>query len=228
MTTDTNQPESTTPVEAKKCLLGKCNCTTIFNIAISVALVVLFALHFTGIGQGSCRLIGSNRADTNQVDVNANLRIAYINSATLMQDYELAIQLRAEFETERTRLTGELGRRQRSFQADVERFQREVQTGAITSTAAQARERDLMQMQQELVQLNETYTNRLMQKEVEMNQQLLDALNEFLVRFNADGNFDYVLGMAQGGGILYAAEQHDITLEVLTRLNEEFLANRAQ
>ena len=229
MTTETNnQHTNPSTSESKQGFLSKCNTGTMLTTIAAIGLLGLYVLHFTGIGQGAIRLGEARQEAQDLKEVDAGIRIAYINSQILMQDYALAIQLRADFEEERTRLTNELGRRQRSFQAEVERFQREVQTGAITSTDAQIKERQLMQQQQELMQLNETYTNRLMQKEADMNQELLDALNEFLARFNAERNYDYVLGMAEGGGILYAADRHDITAEVLVKLNEEYQAARTE
>lgn len=229
MTTETNPQNPNAPAtETRKSSTPKSNLNSILPIVALIGLLGLYLLHFTGIGKGVINLGQGQQAAEDQQAVEAGLKIAYINSATLMQDYELAIQLRTDFEAERTRLTNEMSRRQRSFQNEVERFQREVQSGAISSSSAQAREQELMQQQQELVQLNETYTNRLMQKEMDMNQELLDAINEFLIRFNAERNFDYVLGMAEGGGILFASEKHNITTEVLTKLNEEYLARAAE
>jgi len=229
MTTETNPQNTNAPeVETRKSSTPKCNLNSILPIVALIGVLALLVLHFTGIGKGVINLGAGQQTTEGQQAAEAGIRIAYINSAILMQDYELAIQLRTDFEAERTRLTNELSRRQRSFQNEVERFQREVQSGSISSSSAQAREQELMQQQQELVQLNETYTNRLMQKEVDMNQELLDAINEFLIRFNAERNFDYVLGMAEGGGILYAAEKHNITDEVLAKLNEEYLARETE
>jgi|GEM_PF-214125 len=229
MRTEANQQNTIAPVnETRRSFTPKSNLNSILTIVALIGLLGLYVLHFTGIGKGVINLRAGQQTTEGLQAAEAGIRIAYINSATLMQDYELAIQLRRDFEAERTRLTNDLTRRQRSFQNEVERFQREVQSGAISSTNAQIREQELMQQQQEIVQLNETYTNRLMQKEIAMNQELLGAIHEFLTRFNAERNFDYVLGMAEGGGILYAAERHNITAEVLTRLNEEYLARQTE
>jgi len=225
MTTEIKyQKSGTSPEETKKCIFKRIGAFTYVNILLLLGLIALYALHFTGFG-----IVGKGTVMPQQGDQANNInavsaRIAYIDSELLMENYEFAIKLRADFEIERTRMENDLGRRQRSFQTEVEQFQRDVQSGMANIELAQAKERELMQRQQELIQLNETFTNRLMQKEVEMNQQLLDKLSEFLKRYNVEYGFDYILGFSPGGGILYANTQHDITNDVLAKLNAEYQA----
>jgi adenine deaminase len=76
---------------------------------------------------------------------------------------------------------------------------------------AQRKEQELMQMRDDLMQLNDTYTSRLMTKELEMNTELYGKITELLDRYSKEAGYDYILGFSIGGGILYASAQHDIT-----------------
>lgn len=221
MTTEdqnTNQEQTIPAVE--KPAERKVNYTTVINLVLFIGLIILYGLYFFGVrGSGKKEDI-SNLAEK-VFEGTAN--IAYISSDSLMAHYELAIKMRQEFEQEQKNLENDLSRRQRNFQSEVEKFQRDIQAGTISIELAQAKEQELMQTQQELYQLNDSFSSRLMQKEMEMNNELLENITEFLSRYNKDFNYDYILGFSRGGGILYAKDQHDITIDVLTRLNEEYL-----
>lgn len=194
----------------------------IINIVLFFGLIALYAMHF------------STRTDEDTVAKGTIERkideafnaIAYVDNEVLMEDYMFAIELRNDFEAEQRRLENDLDRRQRNFQMAVERFQREIQAGTIGMEEAQLKEQELMQQQQDLIQLNETYRDRLARKEFEMNSELLDKISDFLERYNEDKGYDFILGYAKGGGILYARDAHDITREVLRLLNEEYDANQ--
>ncbi|HSV88854.1 MAG TPA: OmpH family outer membrane protein [Bacteroidales bacterium] len=224
MTNENKDKKPGVAPEAKKAsIFKKINAVTYIIVVLFLAVAGLYVLHFTGTGISGRISEERLKPDPENLIGAEYARIAYINSDFLMQNYEFAIKLRANFEAERTRMENDLSRRQRSFQAEVEQFQRDVQSGMADLELAQAKERELMQRQQELLQINETFSNRLMQREVEMNQELLDKLNEFLSRYNVEYGYDYILGFTPGGGILYANTRHDITNDVLTRLNEEYL-----
>ncbi len=195
----------------------------IINIVLFIGLIALYAIHFFGQPDEEAPMdeVYQEALVEQKID-DAVHAIAYIDSESLMEDYMLAIQLQADFEAEQRRLENDLDRRQRNFQLDIERFQRDIQEGLISVEQAQIQEQELMQKQQDLMQLNETYRERLSRKEFEMNNELLDSIRGFLERYNRDKGYDFILGYARGGGILYASEAHDITSEVLAQLNKEY------
>ncbi len=209
------------PVTNKKSRIPN---VTIINVVLLVGLLVLYVLQFfpeanlAGMEDESRQEI-TEMADNIEEDI---FKIAYVNSDSLMAGYEFAIKLRADFEAEQRRLENNLQSRQKQWQEEVESFQRQAQLGLITRENAQVKEQELMMEQQEIVQLNDTYANRLMNKEMEMNRELYQKITNLLDRFNAEMGYDYILGFTPGGGILYAKEQHDITEEILGRLNQEY------
>ena len=223
MTTENQNMIQQEPAKGKLNLSGnKLSYTTVINLVLFLGLIILYALYFAGLrGQSP----GEQVSELAQEVEEGTARIAYISSDSLMANYELAKKMREDFDQEQTNLENDLSRRQRNFQAEVEKFQRDIQAGTISMELAQAKEQELMQAQQELYQLNETFSSRLLQKEMEMNNELLDKITEFLARYNEDHGFDYILGLSRGGGILYAKDQHDITQDVLWKLNQEYSEN---
>lgn len=196
----------------------------LINILLFAGLLVLYGLYFlapkeTEVPRDELRSLESR--------ISENIAsIVYVSSDKLLESYELAIKMREDFEQEQARLESDLTRRQRNFQSDVESFQRSVNAGTISLDRAQAREQELMQMQQEIMQLNETYMDRLARMEFEMNTELLDKISDFLERYNREMGHDFILGYTRGGGILFADPSHDITDIVLDKLNAEYQSGR--
>jgi len=221
-----NQMQEDVASSQKKSEARKINYSTLINLVLFCGLIILYALYFVGIS-GKERIAQDEQITELAEKISEGAAsIAYISSDKLMEDYELAKKMREDFQAEQTRMENDLSRRQRNFQAEVEKFQRDIQAGTISMERAQAREQELMLQQQELYQLNDSFSNRLMQKEIEMNNELLEKITEFLERYNQAYDYDYILGFSKGGGILYAKEQHDITADVLEKLNAEYLSNQ--
>ena len=200
---------------------GGMNKGMIINVVLFLGLVVLYGLHFMGTPVGEERDAAEMPAVERKID-DATHAIAYVNNEILMEQYNLAIDMREEFEAEQRQLESDLERRQRNFQNDVERFQQQIQAGTVGMEEAQLMEQELMQRQQDLMQLNETYMDRLARKERELNEELLDKISDFLERYNRDKGYDFILGYARGGGILFADQAYDLTGEVLDQLNYEY------
>ncbi len=225
MTTENSNTETTNNNQPEIPSRSKISNGTLINVVLFIGLVILYIFIFLPssdqetIDDKEIALISERVAD-------GSLNIAFVNSDSLMANYQLALEMREEFESEQQRLEADLQRRQRNFQTEVETFQRQIQSGAISMENAQVKEQELMQKQQEIIQLNDTYSNRLMTKEVEMNTDLYQKITELLGRHSTALGYDYIMGFSPGGGILYANTRHDITFEVLEKLNNEYEASK--
>ena len=58
-----------------------------------------------------------------------------------------------------------------------------------------------------------------MMENQKLNLQLADSLNNFLKEFNADGRYHVILSNTAKDNVLMAAEQYDITDEIVSGLN---------
>lgn len=199
----------------------------IINILLFVGLVGLYGLHFFGgaPGEDVVTVEQAHMPAFERKIVEATHNIAYIDNDILLDGFKLAQELSAEFEAEQRRLENDLERRQRNFQLEIERFQRDIERGHVTMDEARVLEQELMIQQQDLMQLGETYRERLAIMEFQMNSELLDRIRDFLDRYNKEKGYDFILGYARGGGILYADKTHDITQEVLELMNMEYDSN---
>jgi outer membrane protein len=197
---------------------------TILNIVLLVGLLVLYALQFlpraNNVSASATENVSAGTL-TERITDDGAFHIAYVNSDSLMARFSLAQKMRSDLEADQRRMDNDLKRKQQTWQEDVQSFQRQVQLNMVSQENGQKKEQELMQRQQELIQLNDNYANQLMTKEMEMNRELYNKITNMLERYNQEMNFDYILGFSPGGGILYANQKHDITEEIIKRLNQE-------
>ncbi|MFW5793340.1 MAG: OmpH family outer membrane protein [Bacteroidota bacterium] len=190
------------------------------NIVLIIGLVALYILFFASERGGFTK--NEDGKTTLEEKIEQKMpAIAYVNSDVIVEEYYLSDVLSSQLDEEKRRLENEFSKKQRNFQSEVEKFQRDVQTGAISSVNAQQKEQELMMAQQELYNLNEQFSEQLIRKEMEMQEQLTDSISMFLERYNEDKDYDFIFGYARGGGILLANPDLDITDEVIEMLKEE-------
>ncbi len=125
-------------------------------------------------------------------------------------------------DNEEKKMENELVRLQGRFEEDAAYLQQQVQQGTISEESAQTIYAKLMKEQERLYGLREQYHAELREKDINLNQVLLDSITNFLHRFNSGRKYDYILGFSAGGGILYAQDTFNITPSVLSGLNNEY------
>jgi outer membrane protein len=76
--------------------------------------------------------------------------------------------------------------------------------------------------QQEVESFRTTMSQKLVDKNTAMTEQLYDSIVNYVHRFNKKGQFTYILGYAKGGGIIYAPHSMDISDYILNGLNKEY------
>jgi len=224
MTTETKtQDQHTQPDQELQSKKKGISLPVLINLLLFIGLLVLYGLFFLRPGKPADQAV-AYPAEGRSSGMDAS--IVFVRSDILLEEYELAIKLRSDFEQEQSRLETDLNRRQRSFQTELEGFQRSLNAGILSLDKAQEREQELMVKQQELMQLADTYRERLALMEMDMNRELLGKISDFLESYNLESGYDYILGYARGGGILHAEARYDITDDVLKRLNAEFRAGQ--
>lgn len=152
----------------------------------------------------------------------SGLKLAYINTDSLLLNYKLAIELNRQF-TDQKQSQRELDQRMRTFQKNYQDFQEKVQRGGFLSqSSAEAQQQELLGEQQELEKLNQQLTNSLMAKEQSINQELYDSVYSFVKRYNKKYNYDFILNNTLGGSVMLGKQNFNITADVLHRLNERY------
>lgn len=155
--------------------------------------------------------------------------IVYFNLDTILNDYDMANDLRSVVETKVNSINQEVTRRRNKIEKDIKAFSDKLNKGLLTQSVAQTQNQKLVEQQQSF----ETYAGQKQQEILEEQQvmmnQLADAINNYIAEFNADGK--YAMIIATQGDILstpvVAADPAlDITDILLEGLNAAYVKEK--
>ncbi len=149
-------------------------------------------------------------------------RIAYIDIDSLIAQYNMAIDLRAEIEAKYKKAETELQNRTRRLEKDVMDYQEKVQKVLITRSEAANIEENLNKQQQSLVEHRDKVLGELAEQEQVMNNKIYYAVVDYLKEFNADYKYAMIVSTTASGPILNADPSLNVTKEVLTVLNARY------
>lgn len=193
---------------AVSCKTSKCGIA--FNIFIFIAVAVLFILHFT-----------SKKEEVFQpVSIKSALTIAYVNSDTIWENYEFVKDTKKELENLEMQMNNNYKAQGMAFKAEYENY---LKIGATLSLNEQKkREAALQQKQQDLMELEKSLGNQMLEKKQNKNIQVQDSIFAFIKRFNQGSKYSFILEKSRLSGILFANDSLDITNAVLKGLNEAY------
>lgn len=191
--------------------------TIILNAVLLVAVGVLYVLHFSGSQQteGEPTSTGSDITFGNFDNA-----IAYINSDSLLSNYEYFKLELDKLEEKREKLEAELQNRAQGLQTEINNFQQSANN--MTIGQARAVEEDLMKKQQNLRVYQENLRQQILQEEAKLNEELYSRVSEYLDDYGKENRLKLVLTYTKGSGVLFADDSLNITQRVIAGLNQEF------
>ena len=194
------------------------NISIVLNAILFVAVAALF---FIVLSNGSESDDGAG--PESQQEKVQDYPIAYINTDSLLMNYEYAQDLNERLLRKEESSRADFNERAKVFQDDMRSFQRKVQNNAFLSLErAQKEEKRLREKEQELKELNNQLSNDLMKQQNQMNQELRDTITTFLKEYTKHRHFKLVLSNTMGDNILFAHEALNITNEVAEILNKRY------
>ena len=147
--------------------------------------------------------------------------IVYVNSDSLLNNYEYFKAVKGQFLEKSKKAQSDLTAKGTAFQREVAEYQ---QSAASLSADQRANtEQRLARKQQELATYNQNAGNALAGEEAVENEKLYNKVSDFLKGFAKTKGYKMVLAYSKANPtVLYADESLDVTKEVLIGLNEEY------
>lgn len=189
------------------------NTSLIWNIVLSLAVAVLFFLHFSSKSSTEPGAAADGA-------VVAGRRTVYVQVDSLLKNYDFFKDTRKELENKNFQLENELTTKGRSLQNEVAFFQQKAQT--MTPEQARSTEAQLMKKQQDLMAYRDQSAQALGQEEAKKNEELYKNIRAYIEKYNKENGYEYVLGYSLGGGILFANPSLDVTKKIIDGLNKEY------
>lgn len=189
----------------------------VVDVVLVAAVVALFAIFFS-------RKPANGAAEPVSAAVSGEaLPIAYLNVDSLLTNYAFAQDASERLMQKQEDARLKLNTKARSLQNEMADFQRKLDNNAFLSRdRAEKEQQRLIKKQQDLQELEAKLTEDIMLENQTLNMQLADTLTQFLQTFNADGRYQIILSNTAKDNILMAADQYDITNEVIAGLNKRY------
>lgn len=152
--------------------------------------------------------------------------IVYIQLDKILQEYDMANDLRSVVETKVQNIQAEVDRRGKKLESDVTAFQEKMNKGLMTRSVAEVQSEKLRQQELEFNNYAAQKQNEIMEEQTVMMNQLADAIKTFLDKYNEEKKYAMILTNQGGAPVITGDASLDITEDVLTKLNEEYVANK--
>ena len=156
----------------------------------------------------------------------APARIAYINTDSLVKDYEYHKELRAELEEKAKRLESDLSSKSKVFEENLSILQQQAES--MSQEELQSHQMDLERTREGLLRYRDEQANQLALQERELNQRIKDDMESVLNDIKEEYNLDFVLSFDPNSILLNANEDYNITALVVDRLNKKYHSKKEE
>jgi outer membrane protein len=141
-------------------------------------------------------------------------------------EYDMANDLRSVVETKVQNIQAEVNRRGQKLEKEVADFQQKIEKGLLTRSVAEAQNQKLQQQDIEFQNYAAQKQQEIQEEQVVMMNQLSDAIQTFLDKYNAEKQYAMILSNTGGTPVITADAALDITDAVLAGLNEEYIKTK--
>ena len=148
----------------------------------------------------------------------SGIRLAYVRIDSLQSQYEYFEELALELIEEEKVLVEDLQRRQQTLQENIALYQQEAPK--MSARQREANEADLMRVQQQYLQVEQAAQDQLLRKQADLTNILKADMDKAIAVLKDELNLDFILLYEEGGQIIYANTDFDITERMVNMLNE--------
>ncbi len=154
--------------------------------------------------------------------------IVYVDLDRILMEYDMANDLRSVVETKVQNIQAEVNRRGQKLEKEAAEFQEKMQKGLMTRSVAETQAQKLQQKEIEFNNYAAQKQQEIQEEQVVMMNQLGDAIQTYITKYNEKKQYAMILTNTGGAPVITANETLDITEDVLTGLNEEYIKTKNQ
>ena len=196
----------------------------IFSI-IALAGVIAFAI--ADLTRGSKKPAAVETADASVLQG----EIVYFDMDRVLQEYDLANDLRSVVETKVNSINQEVTRRQNKLQKDANAFSDKMNKGLMTQSSAQVQYQKLQEQEASFNNYAQQKQQEILEEQNVMLNQISDAIKNFVDGYTAE--MGYAMVLATQGAILpmpvvSAVAERDITDALIEGLNAAYVKEKGK
>lgn len=201
--------------EKPKC----CNCKSWITLVLAtlsfIGVIILLVMTFC------CKNDSPNTSKAKIVQ-SGNLKIAYVNTDTIMAKYQYAKDLEKGLAAYQSQLESQYQSAGAKLKADYDNF---LKTGEkLTRAQQEQKQQQLQQQYNNLPQLQQQMMKKLQDKQASDNKKLINTVYAFIKQYNQKhSKYNIIFARSYvSSPVLYADDGFNITDEIVKGLNEEY------
>ena len=157
--------------------------------------------------------------------------IVYFNLDRVLEEYDMANDLRSVVETKVNSINQEVTRRQNKLQKDANSFQDKLNKGLMTQSTAQVQYQKLQEQEASFNNYAQQKQQEILEEQQVMLNQISDAIKTFVDEYNAQ--MGYAMIVESQGDILpvpvvTGEERLDITDALIEGLNAAYIKEKGK
>jgi len=232
---------------------------TVLNIVLLIAVAVLFYLHFSSAKVEAVPAEVSKNDPvvviedslTKFMSLDSNIavkpiKIAYVNNDSLNKKLTMLRDVENRIAQKETELQGNIESKKKSYERNYKskisefeskKNQYTIKAPTLTDKQLEAEQGKLMELQNEIMQMEQTLQQKMYQFSQEQEQEYMIMKSEemenyylkvqsFCQSFAKTLGFDFILIYQSGGSILYSNPNYDISNYVVDAINKEYAQNK--
>lgn len=196
----------------------------ILSIVALVGVVALLIVDLTKCSSKS----GDKGSEVSAVTAESGA-IVYFNLDRVIQEYDMANDLRSVVETKANSITEEVNRRGSKLEKDINAFQDKINKGLMTQSVATIQAQKLDEQRTEFQNYTAEKQQEITEEQSVMMNQIADAINNFVKEYNATKQYAMILA-TQGdilpAPVVNASAELDITDDLLEGLNAAYVKEK--
>ncbi len=165
----------------------------------------------------------SGDADTTAIAAGS---IVFFDLDTVLDEYDMANDLRSEVETKVNAIQKDVNRRQKNLEDAVNDFNNKLNKGLMTSAVAAEQQQRLQQQDANFQQFAQQKQAEIMEEQQVMMNQIADAIKTFVEEYNAEKKYSMILSNQAGVPVITGDASLNITDEIIAGLNAKYVKTK--
>ncbi len=194
-----------------------------------IAFILSAAAILTAGLSGCNNLAKSNEPEAKNDSTAVAGSIVFFNIDKVVENYDMANDLRSVVETKISGIQSEIDRRGNKLQKDANDFQNKMDKGLLTSSVANVQYQKLQQQQNEYQQYAVRKQQEMAEEQQVMLNQIMNAIAEYVQQYNAEKQYALILtttGAVLPAPVVTGSPALDITDEILAGLNAAYVKTK--
>jgi len=190
------------------------NFTPALTIVLTVAVAILFYLHF------SSKSPAALAAQQSAPGTPGNFRIAYFDHDSLENHYEYYKEVKATLQQLEQQKSNELGALRNAYQSKLKEYQSRGAT--MTPAEQQGAQQDLMQRDKDYQQAEQLKSQEMQNEALQKLQEVNKTIEAYLKEYNKGKGYAFILSSSPDQNLMYYKDTvYNITNEIVKGLNEQ-------